>query len=249
MDASQRDANQDVHGAQVNGQELSSHDSTSYLPQQGSTLDRGDRKFHPAASVLGPTHGLSTDQQTLTTGYRIGDSWIATQPQGIHTSLVTPENHGQRERGWKDFAQGGFHAADERLQNIITPSIPHLPGSGLESEGIFQIPPIRRDAVKVLSNGRTSVWQEYQPAPMYNQGFPCNTARRDPGYPTGLGGGGLSNPGCMDRKQCLEKAAGGLIVETPAQVPLNSSATEPDMNAGDSAMEDQRDLNDYFRTF
>ncbi|EXJ62284.1 hypothetical protein A1O7_02717 [Cladophialophora yegresii CBS 114405] len=246
MDAGARDANQDIRGAQMNGQEPPTRGSASYLPQQGSTLDRGDGQFHPA-SVRGPPVFLSPKHQALITPKQIPSNWNATRQHAGNPNLATTEDHGQLQRGWKGFAQGGFLADDARLQNTAPPYAPQIPRDGHEPGGNIQKPPIRSEAVKVLSNGRTSIWQEYQPGPVYNQGFPCNTARKDPGSLTERGGGDLLNLNCMERKQSTQKAVDGLIIRTPAQV--NPPKSEIEMNAGDNAMEDLRNLNDYFRTF
>jgi hypothetical protein len=236
MNLGSNGATRDGGGIHVNGQEPPTHGSTSYLPQQDSTLDRGNWQLRPA-SVPGLLDKYLTDQQALRIEHGIGGTWNPTLQRAIHTTSLTPENQVQLQRGWKDFAEGGFIADDERLENLVAPSMPPSLRNGRGSGGNFQMPPVTRKAVKVLSNGRTSVLQEYQPGPVHDSDFPYNTESR-----------GL-NPSSMARNQSPQKAANTLLTLSPTPDHPGSSKPEKDMIAGDSAIQDLRDLNEFFRAF
>jgi hypothetical protein len=246
MNLGSNGAPRDGGGIHVNGQEPPTHGSTSYLPQQDSTLDRGNWQLRPA-SERGLLDKYLTDQQALRTEHGLGGTWNPTLQRAIHTTSLTPENQVQLQRGWKDFAEGGFIADDERLENLVAPFMPPSPRNGRGSGGNFQMPPVTRKAVKVLSNGRISVLQEYQPGPVYDSDFPYIAESRGLASLTDLEGSGLSNSSSMARNQSPQKAANSLLTLSPAPDHPSSSKPEKDMIAGDSAIQDLRDLNEFFR--
>ncbi|KAJ9603966.1 hypothetical protein H2200_011488 [Cladophialophora chaetospira] len=240
-----RHMSQDIQEAQFNGQHLPNCGSASYLPQQDTIPDEGQWQVRPALD-WGPSgeETASTDRRSTRTGYRVGGVWNPVPDMTVRAHSLSPAKQGQRRRQWQDFAQGGFVADDERLQLMARPAGRPSSDSGYGEQNYFQGSSIITEAVQVLADGRNRVVQAYQPGRARLQGTQKDGIISD--WTPKIRGGGSPQSSMPERKLSPKKVTDIRVTQqSTGGWPIPSNTGNANEN---SALNDLKDLDDFFRT-
>jgi helicase required for RNAi-mediated heterochromatin assembly 1 len=181
-----------AQGCNVDGQNVLPPGSAFYLQAQ-SPASRNvgpsyrDAVAPPPPPTADPFYGPASKQKSsplkyASPGYRTGGAWNPTPAETIKTHRLSPAKQLERQNGWKDFAQGGVVADDQRLGGL-TKSHPRVTGRTDEYNELSRnAPPLRapppafdrgqaenvrnplplRETVEAMSGGRSRYMHEYR---------------------------------------------------------------------------------------
>jgi hypothetical protein len=142
-----------------NGQTLPTRRSASYLPQQA-----------PSPGTKKPSIGLERGsmQPPPWTSRSARNGRPADPNSPWNTRRLSPAAQQSLRKGWKDFAEGGHAADDQRLNRLSaqqlrqSSSASDLDQLEIRGEGLRSVP-VQTQAVQILSNGRTKFTEIYRP--------------------------------------------------------------------------------------
>ncbi|OAP65664.1 hypothetical protein AYL99_01636 [Fonsecaea erecta] len=179
---------EDVWGSKINGQKFTHTGSASCLPLQAIPLESRSGIEPRHIPALPPFIGLLLPtQQGLSNADDRGCATSSPASQKtLESNSLSPQKQGELRKGWKDFAEGGFFADDERLNLLKSQTPPRKHRSGLlgvepasyprshwEHQANSQVLPLKEEAVVAINNGRTRYLHEFHPQPAHGEDLLC----------------------------------------------------------------------------